>query len=703
MRFAFLFLFLSPTLSFAKAECTRLLKREEVAFARKLHERNPGLHTSREVMAEQRRLKRLDLSVTQSPPEKIATFLTALERVHERASLNEGAKERLRASYHRRFIIRPQDIPESYFQHQQRIARERGYGHVEITHAMRTQSAEILISDQKKSLDAWLDYFLSPDAASYPFYVKYWSFTSMLKLSKLDLEAGEFLKRSKSTVAPFPELNREALAQISDQFVKRLKGQGHADDIEDPAVQKLLSEADFGRIYARALKRLHDARIRKTEGGTAVDGVWVKYDQGSDPEPLVRSLQGKNTGWCTAAKSTAAAQLGNGDFHVFYTRDWRGMANEPRVAIRMEGDQIAEVRGVGTEQNLDAAIAESNVVDTKLKEFGTQGGHYRKKDSDMKRLTEVVKKSEANHDLSKEDLRFLYEIDTKIEGFGYGRDPRIEELLSQRKLRTDLAHALGIPESKISFTQEEALRGGSEYHHGNLSLREIDNLEALRLPLRIGGGLDLSTLKSAKGLRLPDTVGGNLRLGGLRSTEGLKLPNTIGGGLDLSGLTIAEGLKLPDTIGGGLYLTELMTAKGLKFPNSLGGHLELPSLTSAEGLNLADTIVGSIDLGGLVNAEGLKLPKTVSGFLDLRGLESAEGLKLPQRIGGSLLLSTLRSAKGVELPDTIGGDLFLPRLTSLEGLKLPDTVEGDIWLPSLSPTTGNVVLPKNFRGKLKRE
>ena len=46
----------------------------------------------------------------------------------------------------------------------------------------------------------------------------------------------------------------------------------------------------------------------------------------------------------------------------------------------------------------------------------------------MKKLTGIEKKAEDGEDLTLEELRFLYEIDEKIEGFGYSRDPRIDKI-----------------------------------------------------------------------------------------------------------------------------------------------------------------------------------------------------------------------------------------------------------------------------------
>ncbi|MDO8511974.1 MAG: hypothetical protein Q7S57_01770 [bacterium] len=223
-------------------------------------------------------------------------------------------------------------------------------------------------------------------------------------------------------------------------------------------------------------------------------GKWVKYDQGTDHIPLVESLQGHGTGWCTAGESTAEAQLKTGDFYVYYSNDQDGNSRIPRVAIRMQEGSIAEVRGIAVEQNLDQYVGD--VVKDKLKEF-PDGAQYEKKNSDMRKLTDIAKKfvdisniknkiaeieqtrewykdsflylemEKLNEEfylmflensavrLSKEELVFLYELDSPIEGFGYQRDPRIEELRSQRNIDEDMPIVFECANAQIARTQAE--------------------------------------------------------------------------------------------------------------------------------------------------------------------------------------------------------------------------------------------------------
>ena len=151
---------------------------------------------------------------------------------------------------------------------------------------------------------------------------------------------------------------------------------------------------------------------------------------------MVKSLEEYPLEWCTVDRDTAQTQLQGGDFHVYYSLDENGEAKVPRLAIRMEDSNIAEVRGIAPDQNLDPYI--SSVLEKKLEKFGPEGEKYKKKTKDMEYLTEVAEKSKADKELSKENLRFLYEIDSPIEGFGYQEDPRIAELRATRDPEVDM-------------------------------------------------------------------------------------------------------------------------------------------------------------------------------------------------------------------------------------------------------------------------
>lgn len=459
--------------------------------------------------------------VPQEPAARISNYLKRFEDILEREDPEhrERGVEALKRVLRKRHVIKPDEIPQNYYDLQGRIAEERGQRteleqagirieeekdekgrtrkHYQYPEKLKRELQEAVITDQESSLDTWVDYFASDDAKFYPTWLKYWATREVLKMGGYDKEKHAFAKRRKDTVKPFPDLNREALAYVLDAMGKKVKGEPTEDD---PDFQKVLDTESFPKLYAHAIEKVTPASKEQLE---KVEGEWKRYPKGSDHMALARSLQGHGTGWCTAGESTAEAQLQAGDFWVFYSKDDKGNNTVPRAAIRMEGDKIAEVRGVGADQNLDPHIAP--VVQDKLQEF-PDGPKYEKKASDMKVLTKIERKMDAGEPLGKDELKFLYEIDSKIEGFGYSKDPRIEELRSRRNPMEDAPVVLECGPDQIATRPEDVTPDAKAYigplfprdsARGRPGIFEHDNLEHIytsfpegrieRVTLELGG------------------------------------------------------------------------------------------------------------------------------------------------------------------------------------------------------------------------
>jgi hypothetical protein len=665
-----------------------------------------------------------------APEERIRKYISRLEHAHELSKKSEHSLKILKKFYYDKYLIK--ELPESYINLQNKIAREEGYGDIYVSDETIETMLNQVREDQKSILDLWIDYFMSEDAM-YPTWFKVYAFKGMIGLSTFDKEKQEFGKRTDKTTTPFIDLNMEALSKVYDI----LKSEIGEDNLTNEEREILSNGEGFKKLYTYYLINL-DSKIMNND---ETEGIWIKYDMGSDYISLWESLQGKNTGWCTAGKETAKTQLAGGDFYVYYTKDENGEYKNPRIAIRMNGEnEIGEIRGTSKNQNLEPNM--EPILNKKLEEFPDKD-KYKKKVHDMKRLTLIEEKQKNNQELTLDDLKFLYEVDSRIEGFGYQKDPRIKEIISKRDKRKDIVFAYGVNEDEIAFSKEEweENKDRIKVYYGNLDLSNLTSAEGLVLPDIINGSLDLRGLTTAKGLVLPDTingfldlrgltsvknvklptaVNGNLNLGNLTSVEGLILPTTVNGNLDLPRLTNAEGLVLPNTINGyidlrnltsakglvlpntlngDLYLTSLTSAEGLKFPNTINGFLDLGSLTSVKDVKFPNTINGFLDLGSLTSAKGLELPNIITEYLDLGSLTSAEGLVLPNTINEHLNLRNLTSAKGLVLPNTINGSLDLSSLTSAEGLALPDTINGYLDLSSLTSAEG-LVLPNTIGGSL---
>ena len=103
----------------------------------------------------------------------------------------------------------------------------------------------------------------------------------------------------------------------------------------DNEIDKLVASGSFQKLYGKLLANKKQLKI------TSDEGIWIKYNYESEEEVnkklkeekepeylrLYNSLQGYNTGWCTAgSKETAKSQIcggsyQGGDFYVYYTKD----------------------------------------------------------------------------------------------------------------------------------------------------------------------------------------------------------------------------------------------------------------------------------------------------------------------------------------------------------------------------------------------
>lgn len=556
--------------------------------------------------------------------ERLLNYFSRLEEIHKRVSesKNKSDEKLLKGFYYDLYVIKPEDIPESYFQNQVKLARERGYGNIRLTNEDRKRMTDQVIEDQKHSLDKWIEYFLyDEESKSYEMWEKYWVFQGLQNLGKYDKKTYKFSKRDKTTVYPFPPVEREFIfttLHLMEDYIKDKKG--------DEEIKSALGSGNFKMLYEYVIKQ---SMLKDKLQSNTTSGKWVKYEQGSDYNILRDSLQGYYTGWCTAAgENFAKSQLANGDFYVYYSFDNNGEAKIPRIAIRMDGkNKIGEIRGIADRQNMEPEMMP--ILEEKLKEFPDRD-KYLKKEHDMKLLTLIDKKVNNNIELTLSELKFLYEINSKIEGFGYERDPRIDEIKNKRNIKQDYALIFDVKGEEVALSQEEWKQNPNKFKilDSDLYLRHLVKPNGLVLPHHISGSLFLDGLYNAERLILPKSIGNTLSLEGLSTVEGVVLPQKIGN-LDLSGIISPKGLILPRHIDGSLYLDNLTSVEGLVLPQCVGGNLNLHGLTSAKDLVLPQSVGGDLFLDNLTSAEGLVLPQSVGGSLNLSGLTSANGLVLP--------------------------------------------------------------------------
>ncbi|MFH0779307.1 MAG: hypothetical protein V1928_00435 [Parcubacteria group bacterium] len=449
-------------------------KFEHSDFLKKKYDLHNAPETRRAVKAAQ------NLSgerIPQSPDAQIEAYLGRLEKLvldpekKQSRKMMFGKETRPRAlSLLREKLlnayVRPnkEKMAESAARVEERAARELGidarYGEQELE-----QRGEIAVIDIENSLDNWLSY-LTDANEKYPVWFRYYAFRNILDLGDFDKDKKEFSKRSKGSFKLFPDIDRGALAYVEqmieasqdDEMLETLIQAQKSAALDNIPKEQLITKEkvenfakmSFAKQYAEAILQageITDEMRKETKG------KWMKYQKGTDATALWASLQNKGTAWCTKGLGTAQTQLKGGDFYVYYTLNKQGVANIPRIAIRMQEDVIGEARGVADNaQNLEGNMAE--IAEKKMNELpGAE--KYRKASKDMKKLTEIDKKTRKNETLTQEELIFLYEMNGPIEGFGYQRDPRIKEIIAKRNPKEDAPVVFNCAADEIAWKKED--------------------------------------------------------------------------------------------------------------------------------------------------------------------------------------------------------------------------------------------------------
>ena len=415
-----------------------------------LHLKNPEFQTSPEVNAAVEREERHTAEkVPNDPVERIEAYMDRLENIflNPDERVRERNLEMFRDKIYDALIIKKENFPESYFELQKRIARERGQAVEEIPDNVREQMMDVATEDQKHSLDAWVEYLTEEDVA-YPPWFKYFIWRNIIKLSQFDKELGKFKERTDTTVARFPDIHRGALAQILDVYQKVKEDN---KNLKEREIREAFSKK-FPNLYAELISKSLGASMENRE---EIRGEWVKYSQGDNvaADKLFESMQEKGTGWCVEGKTTAHSYIDQGDFYVYYTNDASGKPVQPRLAIQLEGSQIGQIRGIMAHQDVEPIMQE--VLDEKLQEFGKEADVYRKKSKDMRMLTTLEKKHQKDEPFTKDDLLLLYEINAPIEGFGYQKDPRVAELRAGRNTEEDMLVIFECTKDQIAHVPSE--------------------------------------------------------------------------------------------------------------------------------------------------------------------------------------------------------------------------------------------------------
>ena len=224
---------------------------------------------------------------------------------------------------------------------------------------------------QKETLDQWKSYLSESD---YNDSFKYLILDAVLT-NNYDFKTNKYTKRNNKTIRNYTPFDAGTLASL------------YASDSKS-----LLK--DYVEIQVQNSKNV----VESSSFVSTKEGEWLKFEGGPSVSNEVRvenanklSQIVQNTYWCT--KTNAKGQLDGGDFYVYATKNSEG-EYESRVAVRMEGDKVGEVRG-NASSNQDLEPDMMPVADKFLKENIPNGSGKKWLDSieyntRVKELTEKI-------------------------------------------------------------------------------------------------------------------------------------------------------------------------------------------------------------------------------------------------------------------------------------------------------------------------
>jgi hypothetical protein len=572
---------------------------------------------------------------------------------------------------------------------------------------------------QSQTLAQWWSYLLQSD---YDPAFKFLMLDAVVT-NNYDLKTQKYVKRDNKTIRNITPFDAGTLAELY----------GMTDSKE------LLKT--YAEIQADNASRVVKANMMKS----TKEGKWLKFAGGDNVSEAERETNAnalsqlvQNTFWCT--KTNAKSQLDGGDFYVYVT-EGTDMRPIPRIAVRMDGSDVGELRGnASSKQDLEPEMLP--VAEKFLKEEIPGGSGQKWLNSiafnkKAKAFAESIEGSTLSMDMINEFAKLSSE--SAKYNVDYGRNgfiERIEESIKAKVKAGDVTPELdGVIETSLGDANPR-----TKIFIGNAWRLFYERLENVEIVI---GDVTIATTEIVPpSLRV---ITGDLDLrDGIKSLSNIE---TVGGQIYFSNsINSLEDLGKIEVINGRHSFSPPTRIKTFDYLKTINGNLDIRSTSFLESLGSLEVINGSLDainsdlnsLGNLKNVNGnVELPEGVKkidgvsfgGRLELfDGTEIINVKTIPgnfivnlvsgmkskhsatgsiEEIGGlanlynssSTVLGNLkRVGKGVTLPDNItslgnltrvGGDIsvFGDKIKSLDNLEY---VGGNLTVYSRISSTGNL-------------
>jgi len=368
-------------------------------------------------------------------------------------------------------------------------------------------------------------------------------------------------------------------------------------------------------------------------------GKWIKFNgRSSDPKNYIKNAQDlsalvQETQWCT--KSLASTHLEQGDFYVFVDNN-----NKPHIAVKMNGNEIDEVRGLknGSAQELEDEYRDVAIEFLSKNKDIKNGKEWLEKEEWNKRLVKWSAKVD-NDSLTENDCEYLLEdLFSHYDYKSHGKENSNKEKLLFKVSENEVF---------LNYLMDSYNCSREEIYIGNLSMRDIRNSDFFPYSVVVGDiyidnytNVNMPNLKMVCGKAIFNVCG----------IKDISKLEKVGGDLEFYRCSIDELDNLKE-VHGNLVIT----------------HNRIQSLNNLERVH------GSLKLDWS-NIVSIPKLKSIKGNLELKN-SNLKILESLEEVGNniSLIVSYLE-----ELPllKYIGGNLGCGRKSQLKRLQSLEYIGG---------------------------
>lgn len=327
------------------------------------------------------------------------------------------------------FIISPSNIEKSFFENQKLKKDSKKDNIVLYDEETKYKMINELINDQIKSLNMWFNYFDS-EKCTLPSWTKYWVITGILNLGKFNNEENKYEIRNENTIEAFEEIDKEIISKCYDYIISIFGKK----DFNENEIELLVKNNSFKKIYEHL--KINKENNKSTILNTTI-GKWLLYDDKTQADKLVESLENKSTGWSIVGKEEAKLVLEQCNINIFYTMDEKGNFTNPRLLIESRDNNIIDIKGISYQNSIEDSILW--IVEQAIMPYNNYR-EYLEKCKNLKKIQTLYNKFNKDEEITDEDTQFIKEIIDENNTFSDKEaiDPRIGEIIEVMMIDIDL-------------------------------------------------------------------------------------------------------------------------------------------------------------------------------------------------------------------------------------------------------------------------